>query len=191
MSENESKGHATRSRKEAEAARKQALKIPKDKRRARAAMRTREMDARIQTRKALYTLDEKHLPARDRGPVKKFVRQYTDTRLTLAEIFMPITFVSVVLTMTFPASGENQNTVIGFFNLFFIFMMLALAVDILVFAIMLNRALKKQFQKSETKGAMFYGISRSLTLRAMRLPKPSVKIGGSPRQIKIPKSLQD
>ncbi|MEY2672707.1 MAG: hypothetical protein RL228_1080 [Actinomycetota bacterium] len=191
MTNPESKGKATRSRKEAEAARKQALKIPKDKRRARAAMRTREMDARIQTRKALYTLDEKFLPARDRGPVKKFVRQYTDSRLTLAEIFMPITFVSVVMTMAFPANSANSATVIGYFNLFFVFLMLALIVDIGSYAFLLRRALNKEFQKSELKGAMFYGISRSLTLRAMRLPKPIVKVGGAPREVKLPKSLRD
>ncbi len=191
MTESESKGKAPRSRKEAEAARKQALKIPKDKRRARAAMRTREMDARIQTRKALYTLDEKFLPARDRGPVKKFVRKYTDSRLTLAEIFMPITFVSVVTTMAFPADSANSSTIIGYFNLFFILLMMALMVDIAAFAFLLRRALRKQFDKSELKGATFYGISRSLTLRSMRLPKPNVKVGGAPREIKLPKSLRD
>jgi hypothetical protein len=191
MSSNDSKGQATRSRKEAEAARKQSLKIPKDKRRARAAMRTREMDARIQTRKALYTLDEKFLPARDRGPVKKFVRQFTDIRLTLAEIFMPITFISVVLTMAFPVDSANSSQVVGFFNLFFVILMFALALDIGTYAFLLKRALKKQFEKSELKGALFYGISRSLTLRVMRLPRPIVKVGGAPREIKLPKSLRD
>lgn len=191
MTNPETKGRATRSRKEAEAARKQALKIPKDKRRARAAMRTREMDARIQTRKALYTLEEKFLPLRDRGPVKKFVRHFTDSRLTLAEIFMPITFASVVATMAFPSDGADSAAVIGFFNLFFILMMMSLVLDLAIFAFLLRRSLNKQFEKSELKGAMFYGISRSLTLRSMRLPKPNVKIGGAPRQIKLPKSLQD
>ncbi len=191
MTPNETKGHATRSRKEAEAARKQALKIPKDKKRARAAMRSREMDSRVQARKALYTLDEKYLPARDRGPVKKFVRQYTDMRLTLAEMFMPITFFSVIITMAFPANEANQSTVVGFFNLFFILILLGLVLDLSTFAFFLKRALKKQFQQSELKGAIFYGLSRSLTLRLMRLPKPNVKIGGTPREIKIPKSLQD
>lgn len=191
MTTNEPKGQATRSRKEAEAARKNSLKIPKDKKRARAAMRTREMDARIQTRKALYTLDEKHLPVRDRGPVKKFIRQFTDARLSLAELFMPITFISVILTMAFPVDSANSDQVIGMFNLFFLFLMFALVVDIGSFAFLLKRNLKKQFEKSELKGAMFYGISRSLTLRAMRLPKPNVKIGGAPREIKLPKSLRD
>lgn len=191
MTTNEPKGQATRSRKEAEAARKNSLKIPKDKKRARAAMRTREMDARIQTRKALYTLDEKHLPVRDRGPVKKFIRQFTDARLSLAELFMPITFISVILTMAFPVDSANSDQVIGMFNLFFLFLMLALVVDIGSFAFLLKRNLKKQFEKSELKGALFYGISRTLTLRVMRLPKPNVKIGGAPREIKLPKSLRD
>jgi hypothetical protein len=149
------------------------------------------MDARIQTRKALYTLDEKHLPARDRGPVKKFIRQFTDARLSLAELFMPITFISVILTMAFPVDTANSEQVIGMFNLFFLFLMFALVVDIGSFAFLLKRNLKKQFEKSELKGAMFYGISRTLTLRAMRLPKPNVKIGGAPREIKLPKSLRD
>jgi hypothetical protein len=191
MTTNDSKGKATRSRKEAEAARKQSISIPKDKKRARAAMRTREVDSRILTRKALYTLDEKYLPARDRGPVRAFIRKYTDSRLTLAEIFMPITFVSVVLTMAYPVADANNSEIIGFFNLFFLFMLFALFIDIASFGFLLNRALKKQFEKAERKGSTFYGISRSLTLRVMRLPKPNVKIGGAPREIKLPKSLRD
>lgn len=187
----ENKGQPTRSRKEAEAARKQALKIPKDKKRARAAMRGREMDSRILARKALYTLDEKHLPARDKGPVKKFVRHYTDSRLTLAEIFMPITFVSLIMTLAVPSTGDTAANVVAAFNLFFLLMMIALVLDISIFAIRLRGKLNKEFSKAETKGAIFYGISRSLTLRTMRLPKPNVSIGGAPREIKLPKSLQD
>jgi hypothetical protein len=70
-------------------------------------------------------------------------------------------------------------------------MLFALFIDIASFGFLLNRALKKQFEKAERKGSTFYGISRSLTLRVMRLPKPNVKIGGAPREIKLPKSLRD
>jgi hypothetical protein len=93
--------------------------------------------------------------------------------------------------MAFPVDTANSEQVIGMFNLFFLFLMFALVVDIGSFAFLLKRNLKKQFEKSELKGAMFYGISRTLTLRAMRLPKPNVKIGGAPREIKLPKSLRD
>ncbi len=41
----------------------------------------------------------------------------------------------------------------------------------------LRRELRRRFPDESTKGAVGYGILRSLQLRWLRLPKPQVKLG--------------
>jgi hypothetical protein len=43
--------------------------------------------------------DQSALPARDRGPVKKFVRDYIDSRRSLGEYFLPLMVIVLLLTM--------------------------------------------------------------------------------------------
>ena len=37
----------------------------------------------------MVTGDDRHLPARDRGPVRRFVRDYVDARRTMLEYMLP------------------------------------------------------------------------------------------------------
>ena len=90
------KGRPTPSRKEAEAARKQSLKLPKDPKAARRAARERDRDASAQQRAALMAGDERALPARDQGPVKRYVRDFVDSRFTIAEYFIFVALAVLV-----------------------------------------------------------------------------------------------
>jgi hypothetical protein len=178
------KGRATRSRKEAEAARKQALRVPKDKKAARAAMRSREAEARVEMRRAFYTGDEKHLPLRDKGPVRRFVRNYIDSRLGVGDLFVPLAFLILIPLLN--PSPEIQSVA----SMFWTFMLLMLAVDAAFITIRLRKLLKAQFPNEVHRGAISYALLRSIQMRFTRIPKPLVKIGGAPRENKIPKSLQ-
>lgn len=178
------KGRATRSRKEAEAARKQALKVPKDKKAARAAMRSREAEARLEMRRAFYTGDEKHLPARDKGPVRKFIRNYIDSRVGVGDLFVPLAFLILIPLLN--PSPTAQATA----SLFWTFMLLALMVDSLFIALRITRLVKAKFPNELRRGVVAYALLRSIQIRFSRLPKPVVKIGGAPRTNKLPKSLQ-
>lgn len=178
------KGRATRSRKEAEAARKQALRVPKDKKAARAAMRSREAEARLEMRRAFYTGDEKHLPLRDKGPVRRFVRNYIDSRLGVGDVFVPLAFLILIPLLT--PTPQIQAVA----SMFWTFMLLMLAVDAVFITLRLRKLLKAQFPHEPHQGAIPYALLRSIQIRFTRIPKPLVKIGGAPRVNKIPKSLQ-
>lgn len=178
------KGRATRSRKDAEAARKQALQVPKDKKAARAAMRSRENEARLEMRRAFYTGDEKHLPLRDKGPVRRAIRDYVDARLGVGDVFVPLAFF-ILIPLLVP-SAEIQAAA----SMFWTFMLLMLAVDSVFITVRIRKLLKTQFPKEVHRGAISYGLLRSIQIRFTRVPKPMVKIGGAPRTNKLPKSLQ-
>ena len=45
----------------------------------------------------MRTGDERYLPARDKGPVKRYIRDYVDARFSLGEAFMPLSILLIVI----------------------------------------------------------------------------------------------
>lgn len=178
------KGRATPSRKDSESARKKQLKIPTDRKAAKTAMRQREFEARTLTRKAMYTNDEKNLPARDRGPVRRFAREFVDRQISVGEMFVPLAFL--ILFVLFIPNTAVQTVA----SSVWLVMLVGMIADGSVISWRLRRALKTKFPDADHRGVTFYAVMRSLTFRPMRLPKPTVKIGGAPRTNQLPKSLR-
>lgn len=178
------KNQPTPKRKDAQAARKKSVKIPTDKKAAKAAMREREMESRLQLRRAMYTHDEKYLPPRDKGAVKAWVRDFVDKRISIGELFIP--FAMVIIFFLFFPNVQLQLLVMNVWTVMFI----GLIIDATILGFFIRRELSKKYSKAERKGAIFYGITRSITMRSLRLPKPRVKVGGRPKEIALPKSLQ-
>jgi Flp pilus assembly protein TadB len=169
------KGRATPSRKEAEAARKQRLKTPSSRkdqakrdREAREAMRNRQ-------REALKTGEEKFLPARERGPVRRFARDYVDRRRNVAEFLL--IFLVVVLLFGFLASGTGQSWAAYVATLSYPIIIVLVIVDEFLLVRGLRRELKARFEPDETGGTVSYAVLRTMQLRRMRLPKPQIKRG--------------
>ena len=170
------KGRPTPSRKEAEAARKQALKVPKDPKEARKAARDRDRAARMEQRAALAAGDERALPARDQGPARRFTRDFVDSRFTLAEYFIFIALA--VLVMGFIPNPLIQVGV----SFTWMALVAIVALDEIFLLVRLSMQLRKRFPNPmDRKGCLWYAALRSLQLRRFRLPPPMVKRGQSPR----------
>jgi len=168
------KGRPTPRRRDAEAARKQQLRTPKDSRGARRATRERDREQRSKSRAAMLAGDERYFPPRDQGPVRAFTRDFVDSRFTIAEFF--IFFAIIVLALGFAPPEFQQYSTLGFFAL-----TLVIAVDTTILLVSLNVAAKREFpDKAERKGITLYAALRVLQLRRLRLPKPRVKRGGAP-----------
>ncbi|MDA3022778.1 MAG: DUF3043 domain-containing protein [Actinomycetota bacterium] len=170
------KGHATPSRREAEEARKNQLKIPKDPKAAKKASRQRDQEDRARARQGMRNGEEKYLPARDRGPARALVRDFVDGRVTLAEFFI---FIAVaVLALGFIRNPLIQSWVsIGFFALTAL-----IVVDTVVLLVQLSLRAKKAFPEAkDRKGLLLYATLRTLQLRRLRLPPPRVRRGGAPK----------
>lgn len=172
-----SKGRPTPSRKEAEAARKQSLRLPKDPKAAKKAARERDREARAQQRAALMAGDERALPARDQGPVKRYVRDFVDSRFTFAEYFI---FVALVVLV----AGFIPNPVVQLgVSITWMALIALVAFDEIFLLVRLNSALRKRFpDKAERKGALWYAGLRTLQLRRFRLPPPRVRRGATPEE---------
>ena len=170
------KGHATPSRREAEDARKNQLKIPKDPKAAKKAARQRDQEERSRARQGMKNGEERYLPARDRGPARAFARDFVDGRITLAEFFI---FIAIaVLALGFIKNQFIQSWVsIGFFAVTAL-----IVVDTVVLLVQLSLRAKKEFaEATDRKGLLLYATLRTLQLRRLRLPPPRVRRGGAPK----------
>ena len=178
------KRRPTPSRREAEEARKQQLKVPKgNSKEARRARRERDMAERERSRAAMLAGDERYMPARDRGPARRMARDVVDGRFTIAEFFIVIAIL--VLVMGFIPNPAVQWWVsIGFFAL-----TAAIIVDTAVLLVTLSMRAKREFpEKRDRRGLLLYASMRALQLRRLRLPPPRVRRGGAPITPKAPKA---
>lgn len=172
MDENtpDAKGRRTPSRKEAEAARKKAMKVPM----TRKEQSKRERDARAQIRgrqqEALKSGDEKYLPPRDRGIVRRFTRDFIDRRRVVAEYLLPILIVSfVVTTLPPPWAGIGLMLWLG--------VTLLTVIDEFILIRRLKKELARRFPDQSTSGITLYVLLRSTQMRRFRLPKPQIERG--------------
>ena len=161
------KGRPTPKRKDAVAARKVSSLAPastkEEKKRAKDAARA----GRIASRAAYLRGDENALPLRDKGPVKRYVRNYVDSRKSIGEYFLPIIFVVLLFSVV-----PNMTV-----NIIAIVLMYTVLLFAVVDGFFLSRKLKKQiaekFPDANPKGLGMYGWLRSTQMRRLRAPKPS------------------
>lgn len=180
------KGRPTPRRRAAEQARRQSLKVPKDPKAARRAMRERRRAEQDAQRQALLSGDESRLPAREAGPVKAMVRDYVDARLSIGEMFIPFAILVIVLTLI------PNPTVARLVYFGWIAAMAVVVVDEILLVRGMRRALAERFPPDQRRDTTLYAITRSLQLRRLRLPPPRVLIGGAPapRGVRPPGALR-
>ena len=167
------KGRPTPSRKEREAARKRPL-VPNDRKQAAKEHREKMNAARERARIGMANGEEKYLPQRDRGPQKRWVRDYVDARISIGEFLIPVMFVVIILT--FIPSIEAQTISILALWAFF----LVAVLDSTLLGFIVHRKLVKKHGVDKVEKVRWYAAMRSLQLRILRLPKPQVKRGQFP-----------
>jgi hypothetical protein len=91
------KGTATPKRSQ-QVARNARPLVPTDRKQAKRESREQLAAQREEQRRGFERGDERFLPARDRGPVKRYVRDYVDARLSVAMLMIPAMIVVIILT---------------------------------------------------------------------------------------------
>lgn len=157
---------------EARRRRKEAKKklSREERRELRAQQRRRTADRRDK----MMAGDEAYLLPRDKGPVRRYVRDLVDARRNLLGLFMPIAFALVFLMLAVPTPQVNALVSIGMLVL----VMLMMA-DALVLSRKVNKLVDAKFpNNTESRWRLgFYAASRASQLRRMRAPRPQVERG--------------
>jgi len=127
--------------------------------------------ARMAQRAAYLRGDENALPSRDRGPIKKFVRNYVDSRRSIGEYFLPVIGIVLVVSLIPIAAAAVIGVVLMYTVLF------ASVIDGVLLARKIKREVVARFPDESPKGLGMYGWLRSTQMRRMRAPKPGVAVG--------------
>jgi Flp pilus assembly protein TadB len=161
------KGRPTPSRKDAESKRKVSTLAPAIGKEAKKREKALARERRVVAREAYLRGDENALPLRDRGPVRRFVRDEVDARRSIGEYFLPIIFVVLLFSVV-----PNMTV-----NIIAIVLMYTVLLFAVVDGFFLSRKLKKQivekFPDANPKGLGMYGWLRSTQMRRLRAPKPT------------------
>jgi hypothetical protein len=167
------KGRATPTRAEQEAARKRPLVA--DTKEARARARADLAAARDRARVGMAAGEDKYLPLRDKGPQRRFVRDWVDAGWHLGEALMPMAILVILLTLI-----PNLWIQYAAYPVLFIFVLFVVGDMLLVSRRVKKEAAKKFGEGRVEKGLGWYAAMRTVQMRFMRLPKPQVKRGGYP-----------
>ncbi len=127
--------------------------------------------ARLSARAAYMRGEEGALPLRDKGPVKRFVRDYVDSRRNIGEYFLPVVAAVLVLSVV-------HNKFVSLIAILFMYAaMLYTVISGFVMTRRIRKAVTERFPNESTKGVGMYGWLRSTQMRKMRAPAPQVQIG--------------
>ncbi|MEV2214512.1 DUF3043 domain-containing protein [Streptomyces sp. NPDC050997] len=168
------KGRPTPKRSESQSVRRSVANTPTSRKEASKRQRDDRRAQMDRQRQALATGDERYLPARDKGPVRKFARDYIDSRFNVAEFFLPMAVVILVLSMV--RVGSLQSIAL----LLWLVVIVLIVLDSILTGFRMKKTLAERFPDQNRKGAVAYALMRSLQMRRLRLPKPQVKRGERP-----------
>ena len=168
------KGRPTPKRSEAQGRRQGPPPPPPTTRKeAYKRQRAKVADRRLESRQGLARGDEAYLPARDRGPVRKLVRDVVDARRNVGSYFLAIAGVALIGTIA-PSQQIRTGAMFVLYGFFLV---------VIVDSVVLVRRIKKKIAErfpdggQNTRGVALYGISRSTMVRRWRFPKPEVPLG--------------
>ncbi|WP_055551012.1 DUF3043 domain-containing protein [Streptomyces sp. NBRC 110028] len=168
------KGRPTPKRSASQSQRRSLANTPTSRKDAAKRQREARRSDLARQREALAGGDERYLPARDKGPVRRFARDFVDSRFVIAEFFLPLAVLIMVLSMI--QAGAMQSYVL----LLWMVVIVLIVLNSFVIAFQLKRQLRRKFPDGNTKGAIAYALMRTLQMRRLRLPKPQVKRGERP-----------
>jgi hypothetical protein len=156
------KARPTRTRKEAEAARRQRVTRNLTPKQARAE------NARLARAERMRALS-----ARERAPEKALMRDHVDSRLNLGEFLLP----SVVVLLAVTILGSYWPAVTIFITMIMYAFILGVFFDVALMWRGFKRLLAERLPNAPTKGLLLYGMTRATQIRRFRMPPPRVKRG--------------
>ena len=176
------KGRPTPRRKDQQATNLRPV-VPKDREAAKREARAARDAAWKRQSEAMVTGEEKYLPAREKGPVKRYIRDYVDARVSLGEFFMPLVFILLIISFGFSRILPHYPLV-SFYTVAAMngYLLLAI-VDSAWCWYRLRCRLNEKFGADRVKDEgtiVFYIMSRCFMLRRWRRPAALVKRGQYP-----------
>jgi len=176
------KGRPTPSRREAEQRHRTPLIAPGRGRgvskgatkEERKAAKEAAREDRQRSRQAMFSGDERFLPERDKGPARRWARNYVDARYNPGEYFLPVALVAVLAGLIGIPAVVMASTFTLYGAVVFV------AVDSFLLRRRVNRLVTAKFGPEAAYKVGTYAMMRALQIRRSRLPRPQVERGQYP-----------
>ena len=148
-------------------------KLSREERKADKVTRRADMSAR---REKMMAGDDAYLLPRDKGPVRRFVRDVVDSRRNVLGLFMPAALVLIFVMLSVPSLAVQQ-----LISPAMLVLVLIMVIDGFILGRKANRLVDEKFPDNTESGWKlgFYAASRASQLRRMRAPRPQVERGAS------------
>lgn len=111
------------------------------------------------------------LNPRDRGPERKLVRDFIDSKRRVSEYYM---YALIVLLLALFTRNKALNTYI---SPLVVVLIVVVALDGLLIRRSIQRLISQRLPGSSTRGLTIYGLMRALQIRRFRVPAPQVRPG--------------
>jgi len=172
------KGRPTPSRKESESANRRPIVVADRRGAAREARAKIRAERQVQY-EAQRTNNTAKLPARDRGPVREYIRDFVDARWNVGEMFLFVAFGLLVLSMVFANSnGSARALSIIFMGAIYLVIVIAVVDALLLWRHLKRRLVEKFGEDRIERGMLMYAMTRAFQIRRARLPRPKNKKHG-------------
>ncbi|MDV3128107.1 DUF3043 domain-containing protein [Mycobacterium sp. 21AC1] len=149
----------------------QGPKLSREERKAERLVRRADMSER---REKMMAGEDAYLLPRDKGPVRRYVRNIVDARRNVLGLFMPAALAMIFFMLALPSVQFQQ--ILSYAMLILVLIML---VDGLLVGRKVNHMVDEKFPDNTESGWKlgFYAASRASQIRRMRAPRPVVNRG--------------
>lgn len=173
------KGRPTPKRSEAQRRRRGPAQAPANRKEAARRKREDAQARRLEAREGLRRGDDRYLPARDAGPVRRAIRDLVDSRRNVLSLFLVGAVVLFLGTLVRVPIVATIAVVLWFA------LLVAMVADSVWLGLLIRRIMRARFPDSRDRmaGLVFYGITRAMQMRRLRVPAPKV----SARKVSAPK----
>jgi Protein of unknown function (DUF3043) len=146
-------------------------KLTRDERRAEKVARRADMSER---REKMMAGEDAYLLPRDKGPVRRFVRDIVDSRRNVLGLFMPAALGLIFVMLGLPSLAAQ-----GILSYAMLALVVIMVIDGFIVGRKANRLVDEKFPDNTESGWKlgFYAASRASQLRRMRAPRPQVNRG--------------
>jgi hypothetical protein len=165
------KGRPTPKRSDARAQRR--APVPKTRKEAAKLQREKAAAVRRQQRLALQTGDEAHLPPRDAGPAKRLARDYVDSHFAPGQFFFGLIFIALLSSFV-PNPIVATVVNVGSLSLFALMLLIGIRN-----ARSAKQLVEATYGAKDAAGITMYALTRGMSPRWVRRPKPKVARGES------------
>ena len=130
--------------------------------------------ALAQRRERMMDGDESYLLPRDKGPLRRYVRNLVDSRRNVLGLFMPFSLSLIFVMLAVPQFQYYVSPAM-------LVVMAIMAIDAILLARKVNKAVDAKFPDNTETGWKLgmYSAGRASQLRRMRMPRPQVSPGAT------------